>query len=326
MLVERGTAPFFGRLLGDPARVHLVPGLPRVATALVERYGVAATPARRGYDVVQGTKHLLPVGVGAVRVLTAHDMLLLDRPQDFDPVKRRLLRRPYLASLRSADVVTAVSAATRDRVAAWVPAAAPRTHVVPLATSPALLTAEPVPTPELAGRRFALVVGDPSPRKNLPLVVDAWPQVRAQVPDAVLAIVGPDSWGQTRYGAQFAALAAEGALVRLTGIDDGRLRWCYEHASVALAPSLAEGFGLPAAEALALGTPVITSQDPALVEVVGDRGPHLPADRGDLWAAAIVEALVAERPPRVPAPGGRSWDDLAAEHVALARAAAGARR
>ena len=320
MLVAPAAVPYFQRSLGDPSRVHVVPTLPRLAMAVVERYGVAVTAARHGYDVVQGTKHLLPVGVRGVRVLTAHDMLLLDRPEDFDGAKRRLLRRPYLASLAAADVVAAVSAATAARVAAWVPAAAPRTHVVPLATSAALQAAVPVETPALAGRPFALVVGDPSPRKNLPLLVDAWEGVRARVPGALLAIVGPDSWGETRYGAQFDALVRAGALVRLTDIDDGRLRWCYEHATVVACPSLAEGFGLPAAEALAFGAPVITSDDPALVEVVGDRGTHLPADRGDLWTAAVAAAL-ADPPPRVRPTGARSWDELAAETVALARAA-----
>ncbi|MEJ5945310.1 glycosyltransferase family 1 protein [Pseudokineococcus basanitobsidens] len=307
-------------------RVHAAPRLPRVATALVERLG-GGPLGREGLDVVQGTKHLLPLRrrTGrATSVLTVHDMILLDRPRDFDRAKRTLLRRPYLASLREADVLAAVSRATADAAARWVPTAPARTAVVPLATSPTLLDAVPEPVPGLEGRPFALVVGDPSPRKNLPLVVDAWPDVVRQVPGAVLVVVGPDSWGATVHGARFAELAAEGSLVRLTGLPDAPLRWCYEHAAVVLCPSVAEGFGLPALEGLDLGAPVVTSRDAALVEATGDAAPHLPADDPGPWVEATVAALRRGRAAHDVARGAvrrpRTWDDVAAETVAAVRA------
>ena len=53
----------------------------------------------------------------------------------------------------------------------------------------------------------------------------------------------------------------------LRGADDAALRWCYEHATVVLFPTLEEGFGFPLLEALTFGAPVIASTDPALVEV-----------------------------------------------------------
>ncbi|MEJ5915907.1 glycosyltransferase family 4 protein [Pseudokineococcus sp. 1T1Z-3] len=310
-------------------RVHAAPRLPRLATALVERLG-GGPLGRDGLDVVQGTKHLLPLRrrIGrATTVLTVHDMILLDRPADFDRAKRVLLRRPYLSSLREADVLASVSAATAAGVARWVPEAPTRTAVVPLATSPTLLDAVPEPLPQLAGRSFALVVGDPSPRKNLPLLVDAWPRVVEQVPGAVLVVVGPDSWGETVHGQHFDRLAAAGSLVRLTGLPDAPLRWCYEQAAVVLCPSLAEGFGLPALEGLDLGAPVITSTDPALVEATGDAAPHLPFDDPDPWVAATVAALRrgraaadVERAAAGAVRTPRSWDDVAAETVAAVRA------
>ena len=127
-------------------------------------------------------------------MLTVHDMILLDRSSDFGLAKRTLLQRPYRASLREADVPVCVSAATRARLGAWEPAAARRAVVTPLASSPTLLGAVATPVPELAaavaaGRPFALVVGDPSARKNVPLVVAAWAQVVRERPDAVLALL-----------------------------------------------------------------------------------------------------------------------------------------
>jgi len=290
-----------------------LPALPAASVPAFERWGLG--PLLGGaFDVVQGTKHLLPRGVRARTALTVHDMLLLERAADFGLAKRTLLARPYSASIRQAGTLVCVSAATRDRVAHWEPTAAGRSAVVPLATSPALRTAAPVPVPELAGRPFALVVGDSQPRKNMPVVTSAFQQVVRARPDAVLLHVGPPAWGRESYGPAHAELTASGNLVQLVGVDDGTLRWCYEQASVVLAPSLAEGFGLPAAEALDLGAPLVTSVDPALVEVSGDAAEHLPFDDVDAWAAAVLAHLAAGRG-RAAQRAARSWDDVAAETV-----------
>lgn len=314
-------------LVRHPEHVHELPRAGALVP-LLERYGPLPGPSG-GYDVVHGAKHLLPLEratAGAVRVLTVHDMILLDRPHDFGPAKRTLLRRPYRASLRTADVPLCVSAATRERLRAWEPSAAARAAVTPLASSPALLVGAAEPVPALAGhvrrgRPFALVVGDPTRRKNVPLVVAAWERVVRERPDAVLALVGPPSWGASSYGEHAEALEAAGRLVRLSAVPDAQLRWAYEHAAVALCPSRVEGFGLPVVEALDLGAPVVVSTDAALVEAAAGRaaavlGPEDP----EAWAAAVLGVLAAPSP-RGASTATRSWDDVAADTVAAVRAA-----
>ncbi len=291
-----------------------MPRVPGPLAAAAER-GLLTRVLGDRYDVVQGAKHLLPRGVRARGVLTIHDMLVLDRPQDFGRLKRTLLARPYLASLRQADTLLCVSQATRERLSQWAPRAAQDAAVVPLATSPSLLAGAATPVPQLDGRPFALVVGDASARKNLPVVLEAFTDVVRTRPDARLAQVGPPAWGVSSYGPHHAELLASGHLVQLERVEDATLRWCYENAAVSLSPSLVEGFGLPAAEALDLGSPLVTSLDPALVEVSGDRAEHLPADDPAAWAAAVLRHL--EAPPRErrrPAVS-RTWDDVAAETV-----------
>jgi glycosyltransferase involved in cell wall biosynthesis len=314
LLASAEAAGPLGDLLGDRRRVIRLPRrLPGAAVPAFER-SVLGPLLRDRFDVVQGTKHLLPRGVAAKTALTVHDMLLLERAEDFGLAKRTLLARPYSASIRQADTLLCVSAATRDRLTHWEPTVADRAAVVPLATSPQLLEAEPQPVAELAGRPFALVVGDSQPRKNLPVVTAAFERVIRERPDAVLLHVGPPAWGRESYGPAHAALADSGNLVQLVGVDDGTLRWCYEQAAVVLAPSLAEGFGLPAAEALDLGAPLVTSVDPALREVSGELAEHLPFDDVDAWADAVLRHLGdgARRPGVRPA---RTWDDVAAETV-----------
>jgi glycosyltransferase involved in cell wall biosynthesis len=88
-------------------------------------------------------------------------------------------------------------------------------------------------------------------------------------------------------------LRLDRAIVDLGALPDARLIEIYGAADVLLFPSQAEGFGWPALEAMACGTPVVTSQDPALAEVVGDAG--LRADARDVAGlAAAVTSLIGD--------------------------------
>jgi glycosyltransferase involved in cell wall biosynthesis len=324
-VTTRRSAATVAELVGDAGRVHALPDLPTAALSVAERYlplrgrsGDAAGPV----DVVWGPKHLLPRSMragGPVGVLTVHDMLLFDRAADYGGAKGVLLGRPYLASIRQADVCLCVSEATRARLLHHVPSAKPA--VTPLATAVGLREAVPEPVPTLAGKRFALVVGDATPRKNLGTLVDSWAAVRAVVPDAVLAVVGPPSWGRTEQGEAYERLRAAGALVALGHVPDAQLAWAYTHAAVVACPSLVEGFGLPAAEAVALGAPLVTSDDPALREASGGRAlAAVPATDGPAWVAALTRALQVPWQPRTPAAAPRTWDDVAADTVAAVSA------
>lgn len=319
VLTTTPTRSLFAELLGDEQRVHVLPPLPTPALSALERAGRLVPALRRPVDVVHGTKHLVPrVGPGA-RILTVHDLLPMDRPQDYGVLKRSALVRPYRASLRQADVLLCVSGATRDRLVAELPEVAPRVEVVPLAMSRALASAPPRPVSALQGRRFVLVVGDASPRKNVGLAVDAWEDVVARDPEAVLVLVGPQGWGVDDRGARFDRLVADGSVLPLQQVDDGVLRWCYENTRLVGCPSLAEGFGLPAVEALHFGAPLATSEDPALVEASGDAAVHVPGDDRAAWTFLMLEALSRPRPDRDAAPA-RSWADVADESVRAVRA------
>jgi len=311
LLTTAAAAPALRDATGGAARVRVLRAAPGPVLPLLERY---ARTARPHPQVVHGVKHLVPRSGGALKVLTVHDMVLLDRPQDFGRAKRHLLPPPYRASIRQADLLLPVSVATERRLAAYEPGAAQRSTVVPLATTASLLQAPAAPVPSLAGRRFALVVGDSGRRKNLGTVVDAWPTVRRRVPDAVLAIAGPPDWGRAELGRAYAELVREGAIVPLGRIDDAQLRWAYEHSAVVLCPSLAEGFGLPVAEALDLGASVVISDDAALQEVAAGRARAVvPALDAAGWAAEIVTVLLSPHRAAVPDGHVRTWDDVAAD-------------
>lgn len=315
VLTTQAAAPTLDEVMDGNGYVRTLPRrIPSAALPLWERHVTLPSPAP---DVVHGVKHLLPRTGRGLRVLTVHDMVLLDRPGDFGRAKRSLLPGPYRASIRQADLLLSVSAATERRLLVHEPGVRARSDVVPLATAASLRDAPPREVPFLRGRRFALVVGDASPRKNLGAVVDAWPEVQRRVPDAVLAVAGPPSWGRSELGRAYSCLVASGALIPLGRIDDAQLRWCYEHSAVVLCPSLAEGFGLPAAEALELGATVLISEDPALQEVAAGRARAVvPADNYQRWSGEITAALLAAGGASTTSARVRTWDDVAADTAA----------
>ncbi|MGI9598116.1 MAG: glycosyltransferase family 4 protein [Acidimicrobiales bacterium] len=314
---QLGAVPFLADELGIAVdRLHPGATGSTVRDSLIERRGLAWLVERRRPDVVFGTKQLVPRRVGdELQVLTVHDLLPFDRPCDFGLAKRFLLPPFYRRSLEEADLLACVSAATRDRLLYHLPSIDRRVVVVPNAMTSTLRSVETEPIAELADRRFALVVGDRSRRKNLGFVVDLWPEVMARQPDAHLAVVGPPGWGRNERLPGLVDLVRSGSASTHELIPDGQLRWAYERSAVTLCPSLLEGFGLPVLEALSFGCPVVISTDPAQAEVAGRRGAAIPVDRPADWVASILDHLRGSRPTVEPLPE-RGWAEVAAELVA----------
>ena len=131
---------------------------------------------------------------------------------------------------------------------------------------------------------FVLTAGGASERKNLAALADAWPRVRAARPDVTLVLAGPPHPRRTEL---FGSLPG----VRLVGrVADDVLPGLYAAASVVVVPSLVEGFGLPALEGMATGTPVVASNRSSLPEVVGDGG-LLVEPTGEALAEGMLDVL-----------------------------------
>lgn len=138
--------------------------------------------------------------------------------------------------------------------------------------------------------RYVLFVGTLEPRKNLPRLLEAFARLPQR--DVRLAVAGPPGWGDA-LGPRAAAL---GDRVRLLGfVGPGDLGPLYAGASVLCYPSLVEGYGLPVAEALGHGTPVVTSSGTATEELVAG-GVGLAVDPRDVDAIAEALARVLDDP------------------------------
>jgi glycosyltransferase involved in cell wall biosynthesis len=129
--------------------------------------------------------------------------------------------------------------------------------------------------------RFLLVCGTVEKRKNIARLLDAYRQSGVEMS---LVIAGPDGWGAEDLLRQ---IGSTPGVIRLPYLDRAAMRALIGHARTLIMPSLAEGFGLPVAEAMALGTPVVTSDRGALAETAG--GAALAVDPEDI--AGLATAL-----------------------------------
>jgi len=130
------------------------------------------------------------------------------------------------------------------------------------------ITDKPEAMPEFENMRFVMYLGRPFPHKNLERLIEAFAILKQSVPDIHLILVGKTDALYRRHQRTVERLGIPD--VHFTGfLSDARSRWLYEHAAVYAFPSLSEGFGLPALEAMSHGAPVASSSATCLPELYG---------------------------------------------------------
>ena len=280
---EVSVAPFaIGRGQRPPPGIRHH-GLPlRVAHALWPRVAWPSTESLVGRVDVLHALDMIPAPTKAPVVLTVHDVL----PAQLPHLYSRRAQRIAAANLRAAKRAAVLLADCRA-VAAEIATATGRdlSDIVVAPPGPLLVSESAAPTP--APPPYVLAVGAITPRKGFASLARAL----GRIPDAPpLVIAGPDGWGADEVRRE--ALAALGDRVSFLGwVDDAALAALYRHASVFAFPSIAEGFGIPVLEALALGTPVVASDIPPVREVAGDAA--VLVDRsGDEALAEALEAVL----------------------------------
>lgn len=150
----------------------------------------------------------------------------------------------------------------------------------------------PLPDVSRAPHTLLTVASADQPLKGLPVLLDAVAKLRTQHPALTLRVIGklnPD--GPT--AARLTALGLEHCVQFEHGLSEAALRARYAEATVAVVPSLYEGFGFPAVEAMACGTPLVSTTGGALGEVVGDAGLTVPPGDSTALAEAIDRLLRA---------------------------------
>ena len=238
------------------------------------------------------------------RVVTVHDLTCLHFPQLHPWSRRTLFRLGVRRAARLADAIIVPSVATRRDLAARFPLAAAKIRVVPYAPAERFAPLSPreslpvISRHGLANREYLLFAGNIEPRKNLLTLIDAYNRLRKATRVAPrLAIAGGEGWHNQAIHRAAAASPFAGDIRFLGYVPDAELPALMSGALAFVYPSLYEGFGLPPLEAMACGTPVITSNRSSLPEVVGDAALLVdPEDRAGL--ADAMAKIVDDEPLR----------------------------
>ncbi len=265
----------------------------------------------------------LPAGIGPVRrslptVLTIYDLNVLRFPQFFRRWSRHYARVVLPRAARSADAIITLSQASRADIVERLAIPEERVTVIPPGVDPSFrpIAPESGPAEEVRHRYqlqddFVLTVGSVEPRKNLPRVLEAIHHLRARTgtADIVLVHAGPEGWLADGVAHTVRTLGLSDAVRFLGYVPQPDLVVLYGLARLCVYPSLYEGFGLPVAEAMACGCPVVTSDVSSLPEVASDAA--VLVDPGSVEDIATgIEAL---------------WRDASRRHELAARGQARAR-
>ncbi len=239
-----------------------------------EQTFLPAQAFRLGVDVLHGPVNVVPILATCPLVVTVHDLAYLRIPEVVPARRRQYFARMTSLATRRADHVIAVSESTKADIVELLGMKPERITVTPLAADERF---RPLPEDEIAAFRasqgltkpFILYLGNIEPRKNLPTLLRAFDRLAPAV-EHDLVIVGGEGWMMEEFNATLAGMTQRDR-VRIHGfapVED--LPAWYNAADLFVFPSLYEGFGFPPLEAMACGTPVVTSNVSSLPEVVGE--------------------------------------------------------
>ncbi len=274
---------------GLNARIVVIPGsLRSLLRPAWEAWRLPGALRRSGADALLSSYGIVPPRCPAPTVSVVHDLAFLRWPRLL-PLRHRCYWWWVVRSVRHAAGVIVPSTATRRAVVERLGITEESVRRVPHAAGAVFAPATAEVRAEVRRRfglsgPFVLAVGTLEPRKNLGTLVAAMDGVNAGAEDEIpLVLVGRRGWGE--------ALPGRSWLRHIVDADDGALVGLYSEAAVFAMPSLDEGFGLPALEAMACGAPVVVADAGALPEVVEHAGLTVPPEDVEGWTGALRHVL-----------------------------------
>lgn len=315
LVYEPADVPVASRFAGTSNVVAVRTPLPSAGRLARTRAGLGYWRARLQADRLDLFEafHLpMVVAPDCPTLFTIHDLrpLLPDQPWLGRTVAAALTRH---ALARAARVIT-VSDVMRDEILAFRPGTAVTTIYNGVAAD--AFSKVSAPLPDLPDR-FALTVGHLEARKNLPMLVDAFAELKARGLDRALVICGNDSGDQGRIAQRIAEREVGDRVRIINGASDEAVRALYAASRLLVFPSRYEGFGIPILEAMAAGRPLALSNLPVFRELMAGEGAFFPPDDPGAAADAIerVWSNEAERA-RLIAWGHRRVRDFGFDHLA----------
>lgn len=330
---------------GGTGRGEGGPGAPGVAAPRVLAAAPAARPLRlaweqvalpgvvrrAGVSVHHGPHYTMPLRSPVPVVVTVHDCTFFDHPEWHERSKVLVFRRAIREAARRAAAVVCVSQATAARLQELCRVEGPVVVAPHGVDHGRFRPEEPGPGEDAAAlaalgldpdRPYVLHVGTLEPRKDVPGLVRAYDRVADAHPDALLVLAGQPGWGADAVDRAVSGARHGSRVVRTGYVPDGAVPALLRRAAVVAYPSLEEGYGLPALEALACGAPLVTTEGTAMAELAGPAALLVPPGDPGALAAALGSVLSGNDPHAaerrrlgLDAAAGRTWAASADRHM-----------
>ena len=270
----------------------------RIARIVWEHTELPRLAVRHGLDVLHCTSYVCPaVKVSVPYVVTIHDTLAIDRPGWCKPTNAWYFQFALRRSVRVASRIIAVSQQTARDLCRCMKVAASDVRVVHAGVDE-IFSADGDPLLRYRVRsryalpeRYILYVGNVEPKKNVLNVLEVQHRIHERGLPHKLVMAGGRAWKSRSERKRIGRGVASGGVVWIGYADRGDLPYIYQMADVFLFPSLYEGFGFPPLEAMASGTPVVSSLRGALAETAADAAIVVEPDDADQIAAAVIAAI-----------------------------------
>ena len=251
-------------------------------------------------DLVHALNSIVPHVGNTPSVVTVQDITFMSHPEVHAKLSRFHLRQMVPRACRRARLVIVPSRATGEELARRAGGDPSKMRVVPDGYDDARFTPREAPDDAAALDRYGirapylLFLGTLEPRKNLLRLLDAFALLRAQGIPHRLVLAGGLGWGYQPVLDRLGSMGGDGNVLRVGRVADRDLPALYRRAAALVYPSLFEGFGLPVLEAMACGTPVVTSNTSSLPEVAGDAALTVAPDDVRALAEAMRRAVTDE--------------------------------
>ncbi len=252
---------------------------------------------RESIDLLHSLAFVQPVVLPCAGVITIYDLSFFLFPESFQPWRRLYLKWGTGYSARRARRIIAISNSTKQDITKLLRVPGAKVEVVPCGVDEDFRPVEDAGLLEDLRRkrglprRMILFVGTIEPRKNLVTLLRSYALLRQRMQPPPLVIGGPKGWHHEEVFAQAQELDLQEHVIFPGYIPREELPLWYNAADLFTYPSLYEGFGLPPLEAMACGTPVVSSNTSSLPEVVGDAGMLVNPDGVEEMSAAMQRLL-----------------------------------